>query len=125
MKIAVLLCLAVAMVSAIDLRMCLRNCRMNDHYCKYMGSPGQMGNFCMQKNNECQVGCIVCMDICKQQAQKCNQKCDDAFYRLFLQNPMMEYVYPEMEAEDWTVKKQVSLYSQCMKSSYATELAIG
>jgi len=44
------------------------------------------------------------MDICKQQAQKCNQKCDDAFYRLFLQNPMMEYVYPEMEAEDWTVK---------------------
>lgn len=100
-----------------------------------------MGHHCMQKNNECQVGCIQmcksncaekyttdkcveecqyrgqmmvqmgmsflgkeCMDRCMYSAQRCNQKCDDAFYRLFLKNPLMEYIYPEMEAEDWTVR---------------------
>jgi len=49
------------------------------------------------------------MDKCMKLADKCNRKCDDAFYRLFLQNPMMEYVYPEMEAEDWTVKTSKSV----------------
>ncbi|XP_067949080.1 uncharacterized protein [Watersipora subatra] len=141
MKVAVIILLSLAMVSAIDLRMCQRNCRKNDHFCRWTGAPGQMGNFCMQKYNECQVGCIqncksscanaytsgscvtecqyrgtmmiemnmefdgrTCIDDCQQQANNCNRVCDDAFNRLFLHRPLMQYIYPEMKAEDWTVR---------------------
>jgi len=36
-------------------------------------------------------------------ANQCNQRCEDVFFRNGLDKPMMEYIYPEMEAEDWTV----------------------
>ena len=44
------------------------------------------------------------MDECMWKAKQCNRRCDDAFYRNRLGNPMMEYIYPEMQAEDWTVR---------------------
>ena len=44
------------------------------------------------------------MDDCMYQAQRCNMRCDDAFKRLGLDRPLMEYIYPEQRAEDWTVR---------------------
>lgn len=44
------------------------------------------------------------MDDCMYQAQRCNTRCDDAFKRLGLGRPLMEYIYPEQMAEDWTVR---------------------
>lgn len=32
---------------------------MDDHYCRWTGAPGQTSHNCMQKHNECNVGCIV------------------------------------------------------------------
>jgi len=32
---------------------------MNDHYCRWTGAPGETEHFCMQKKNECFVGCVV------------------------------------------------------------------